>query len=78
MSAFLVSIGSRSKGNVVHGQSQIVNYQGYLPFNQVGGALLFHLLSKLHDRTTVVITTNSGLTEWAQLFGDVQMTIVVS
>ena len=55
-----------------------MNYQGYLPFNQVGGALLFHLRFKLYDRTTVVITTNSGLTEWAQLFGDVQMTIVVS
>lgn len=78
MSAFPVSIGSRSKKNVVHGQGQIVNYQGYSPFNQVGGALLFHLRFNLYDRTTVVITNNSGLWEWAQLFGDVRMTIVVS
>lgn len=32
---------------------------GYRPFSQAGGALLFHLLSKLYEHTKVVITTNS-------------------
>ncbi len=36
----------------------ILDELGYLPFSASGGAMLFHLLSKLYERTSVVITTN--------------------
>ena len=52
----------------------ILDELGYLPFSQAGGALLFHLLSKLYERTSVVITINPNFSEWATVFGDAKMT----
>jgi len=61
-------------GRLVHSDLVILDELGYLPFSASGGALLFHLLSKLYERTSVVITTNLGFSEWASVFGDAKMT----
>ncbi len=52
----------------------ILDELGYLPSSQDGGALLFHLLSKLYEHTSVVITTNLSFLEWSVVLGDSKIT----
>lgn len=52
----------------------ILDELGYLPFSQTGGALLFHLISKLYEKTSLVITTNLNFSEWSNVFGDAKLT----
>jgi DNA replication protein DnaC len=48
----------------------IVDEIGYLPVGSGGGNLFFQLVNACYERCAMIMTSNRGFGEWADIFGD--------
>lgn len=52
----------------------ILDELGYVPFSKAGAELLFDVISRAYERTSVIITTNLPFENWTEVLGSERLT----
>jgi DNA replication protein DnaC len=52
----------------------IIDEIGYTPIERREANLFFNLISELYEKSSVIITSNKGFDDWAEMMGDEVMT----
>lgn len=73
-------IASQSKNrlNVIYKSNLvIIDEVGFLPVSRLEANLLFSFVSALHEKVSIIITSNKGFTEWTGFLGDEVITTAI-
>ncbi|MGY8653052.1 MAG: IS21-like element helper ATPase IstB [Verrucomicrobiia bacterium] len=52
----------------------ILDELGYVPFSKTGAELLFDVISRAYERTSVMVTTNLPFEQWTEVMGSERLT----
>jgi DNA replication protein DnaC len=52
----------------------ILDELGYVPFSKTGAELLFDVISRAYERTSVIVTTNLPFEQWTEVMGSERLT----
>ena len=52
----------------------VLDELGYVPASQVGAELLFDVISRAYERSSVIVTTNLPFEEWKEVLGSERLT----
>jgi DNA replication protein DnaC len=52
----------------------VLDELGYVPFSKSGGELLFEVVSRAYERTSLIVTTNLPFESWPEVLGSERLT----
>jgi DNA replication protein DnaC len=52
----------------------VLDELGYVPFSKAGAELLFEVVSRAYERTSLIVTTNLPFENWTEVLGSERMT----
>ena len=65
---------SKFKAPLLRSDLIVLDEVGFIPFTTEGAQSLFQLCSDLHERVSILVTTNLRFGDWISIFGDKTMT----
>ena len=64
----------RMQGQLERHDLLVLDELGYVPFSKAGAELLFEVISRAYERTSLIVTTNLPFENWTEVMGSERLT----